>query len=158
MNFDDFALQGDPTPWALPDGTIAPVVTRAGLEDVQTMDSGGAVRVSGVSNKHTPAQRLWYGRVSNSPGFRSVTHHHGEAETGGYVLSGKARIYYGEKFGSYVDMEAGDWVFVPPFMPHVECNMSTSEDLIWLTTRTPDNIVVNLADVTDAELEGFRRS
>ena len=158
MNFDDWVLDGDPTPWALPDGTIAPVVTRGGLEDVQTMDSGGAMRVSGVSNKHTPAMRLWYGRVSNAPGFRSVTHHHGEAETGGYVLSGKARIYYGEKFGSYVDMESGDWVFVPPFMPHVECNMSTTEDLIWLTTRTPDNIVVNLADVDDSELEGYRRA
>jgi uncharacterized RmlC-like cupin family protein len=158
MNFDDYALEGDPTPWALADGTIAPVVTRAGLEDVQTMDSGGAMRVSGVSNKHTPAKRLWYGRVSNAPGFRSVSHHHGEAETGGYVLSGKARIYYGEKFGDYVDLETGDWVFVPPFMPHVECNMSTTEDLIWLTTRTPDNIVVNLADVADSELAGFRRA
>lgn len=158
MNFDDFQLDGDPTPWALPDGTVAPVVTRAGLEDVQTMDSGGAMRVSGVSSLHTPARRLWYGRVSNAPGFRSVTHHHGEAETGGYVLSGKARIYYGEDFGVHVDMEAGDWVFVPPFMPHVECNMSTTEDLVWLTTRTPDNIVVNLADVEDGELEGFRRA
>jgi uncharacterized RmlC-like cupin family protein len=122
------------------------------------MDSGGAYRVSGVSSRHTPARRLWYGRVSNDPGFRSVTHHHGEAETGGYVLSGKARIYYGEKFGSYVDMETGDWVFVPPFMPHVECNMSTTEDLVWLTTRTPDNIVVNLADVEDSELTGYRRA
>jgi uncharacterized RmlC-like cupin family protein len=158
MNFEGYVLEGDPTPWALPDGTIAPVVTRGGLEDVETMDSGGAMRVSGVSSKHTPATRLWYGRVSNEPGFRSVTHHHGEAETGGYVLSGKARIYYGEKFGSYVDMESGDWVFVPPFMPHVECNMSTTEDLVWLTTRTPDNIVVNLADVQDSELEGFRRA
>jgi hypothetical protein len=43
-------------------------------------------------------------------------------------------------------------------MPHVECNMSTTEDLIWLTTRTPDNIVVNLADVADSELAGFRRA
>jgi uncharacterized RmlC-like cupin family protein len=101
MNFDDYALEGDPTPWALADGTIAPVVTRAGLEDVQTMDSGGAMRVSGVSNKHTPAKRLWYGRVSNAPGFRSVSHHHGEAETGGYVLRGRCRIYFGDDYREY---------------------------------------------------------
>ena len=54
-------------------------------------------------------------------------------------------------------MTAGDWVFVPPFMPHVEANMSVTDELVWLTTRTPDNIVVNLDDVDDATLDGFRR-
>jgi hypothetical protein len=33
--------------------------------------------------------------------------------------------------------------------------MSVSEDLVWLTTRTPDNIVVNLADVPDETLAGY---
>ena len=51
------------------------------------------------------------------------------------------------KFEDYVDMEEGDWVFVPPFMPHVECNLSRTEPLIWMTTRTPENIVVNLPEV-----------
>lgn len=158
MNFEGFHLEGDPTRWALPDGRLMPVVTRAGLEDVDTADSGDAIRVSGVSRQHTPATKLWYGKVTNLPGFRSVSHHHGEAETGGYVLSGSARIYYGEDFGEYVDLQTGDWVFVPPFLPHVECNMSTIEPLVWLTTRTPENLVVNLADVDDATLAGFRRN
>lgn len=158
MNFEGYQLEGDPTPWAMPDGRLMPVVTRGGLEDVNTSDSGGAVRISGVSIQHTPARKLWYGKVKNLPGFRSVTHHHGEAETGGYVLSGRARIYYGEEFGEYVDLETGDWVFVPPFLPHVECNMSTTEELIWLTTRTPENLVVNLPDVEDGDLAGYRRS
>ena len=158
FNLDRYQLEGDASSYALPDGRIAPVVTRGGLEDVQTADSGGAVRVSGVSIQHTPATRLWYGKVSNRPGYRSVSHHHGEAETGGYVLQGRARIYYGQGFVDYVDLETGDWVFVPPFMPHVECNMSTTEDLVWLTTRTPENIVVNLEDVDDSILEGFRRA
>ena len=42
-------------------------------------------------------------------------------------------------------------------MPHVEANMSVTEELVWLTTRTPDNIVVNLDDVDDSTLAGFRR-
>jgi uncharacterized RmlC-like cupin family protein len=108
-----------------------------------------------VSIQHTPATRLWFGKVHNDPGFRSVSHHHGEAETGGYVLSGTARIYFGERFADYVDLETGDWVFVPPFMPHVECNRSRTEPLVWLTTRTPENIVVNLPDVADHELPGW---
>ena len=153
-----YVLEGDNTMYAAPSGLVVPVVTRAGREPGDTGQSSGATRISGVSIQHTPATRLWFGKVSNEAGYRSVPHHHGEAETGGYVLSGKARIYYGEQFGSYVDLETGDWVFVPPFLPHVECNMSTTEDLIWLTTRTPDNIVVNLDDVEDSTLEGYRRA
>lgn len=135
-----------------------PVVTRKGKEDQQTGQSGGAVRISGVSPQHTPATRIWYGKVSNEPGYRSFPHHHGEAETGGYVLSGKGRIYFGEDYSKYEDLDEGDFVFVPPFMPHVEANMSVTEDLVWVTARTPDNIVVNLEDVDDSVLEGFRRA
>ena len=135
-----------------------PVVTRAGDEDSQTSSSGGAVRVSGVSIQHTPATRIWFGQVSNLPGYRSLPHHHGEAETGGYVLTGRARIYFGEDYSEFLDMQQGDWVFVPPFMPHVEANMSTTEPLVWLTTRTPDNIVIDLPDVDDSTLAGFARS
>ncbi|MPV35571.1 cupin domain-containing protein [Georgenia subflava] len=135
-----------------------PVVTRRGEEHDRTGQSGGAVRVSGVSIQHTPATKIWFGRVSNEPGFRSLPHHHGEAETGGYVLSGHGRIYFGEAYAEYIDLYEGDWVFVPPHMPHVEANMSVTEDLHWLTTRTPDNLVVNLPDVDDATLAGFRRA
>jgi uncharacterized RmlC-like cupin family protein len=154
-DFSKYELEGDNSMYRLPSGLVAPVVTRAGSESVNTADSGGAVRVSGVSIQHTPARRLWYGKVRNEPGYRSVSHHHGEAETGGYVLSGRARIYFGEKFEDYLDMAEGDWVFVPPFMPHVECNLSRDNPLVWLTTRTPENIVVNLPDVGDAELRDW---
>lgn len=140
------------------DTRVVPVVTRAGQEHGGTAQSGGAVRVSGVGPQHTPATRIWYGKVFNEPGYRSLPHHHGEAETGGYVLTGVARIYFGENYREYLDMSAGDFVFVPPYLPHVEVNMSTTEELIWLTCRTPDNIVVNLPDVDDATLIGYRRA
>lgn len=83
---------------------LKPVVTRKNQEDKQTAQSGGAVRISGVSRQHTPATKLWFGKVSNEPGFRSLPHHHGEAETGGYVLQGRGRIYYGEGYSEWVDM------------------------------------------------------
>ena len=73
-------------------------------------------------------------------------------------MKGKGRIYFGENYSEYLDMAEGDFVFVPPYMPHVEANMSTTEELIWLTTRTPDNIVVNLPEVDDSTLAGFRRA
>lgn len=137
--------------------TVEPVVTRRGHEFEGTAQSGGAKRVSGVSIQHTPATKIWFGKVSNEPGYRSLPHHHGEAETGGYVLAGHGRIYFGENYSQYVDMSEGDFVFVPPFMPHVEVNMSLTDELVWLTTRTPDNIVINLDDVSDESLAGYRR-
>ncbi|EXL03615.1 cupin domain-containing protein [Aquamicrobium defluvii] len=140
------------------DKEVKAVVTRHGQEHTGTGQSGGCVRVSGVSPQHTPATKIWFGRVSNEPGYRSLPHHHGDAETGGYVLKGKGRIYYGEDYKEHVDMGEGDFVFVPPNWPHVEVNMSTTEDLVWLTCRTPDNIVVNLPDVPDESLEGYRRA
>ena len=106
---------------------MVPVVTRAGEEDTNTAQSGDAIRVSGVSIQHTPATKIWFGQVSNTPGYRSLPHHHGEAETGGYVLRGHGRIYFGENYSEFIDMTEGDFVFVPPHMPHVEVNMSTTE-------------------------------
>jgi uncharacterized RmlC-like cupin family protein len=137
--------------------TEKPQVTKAGEEDTHTMSSGDCVRVSGVGPQHTAATKIWFGQVRNDPGYRSLPHHHGEAETGGYVLRGTARIYFGEDYKEFIDMKTGDWVFVPPFMPHVEANMSTTEELIWMTARTPDNIVVNLDEVDDAVLVGYSR-
>ena len=154
-DLSNYVLEGDNSMYRLPSGLVAPVVTRGGLESADTANSGGAIRVSGVSIQHTPATRLWFGKVHNDPGYRSVSHHHGEAETGGYVLSGRARIYFGEEFADYLNMEEGDWVFVPPFMPHVECNLSRTKPLVWMTTRTPENIVVNLPDVADADLRDW---
>ena len=136
----------------------APLVRKSDVTGHDTAQSEGLLRMTGVSADVTPATRIWFGKAINEPGTRSLPHHHGEAETGGYVVSGHARIYFGENYAEYVDMTDGDFVFVPPFMPHIEVNMSTTEELTWLTVRTPSNIVVNLPDVDDSILDGFRRA
>jgi uncharacterized RmlC-like cupin family protein len=135
-----------------------PIVTRSGAEDGRTGQSGGLALVTGVGRQHTPATRLWFGKASNRPGFRSLPHHHGEAETGAYVLSGRARIYFGEGYREFVDLSEGDFMFVPPFLPHLEANMSVTEELWWIACRSPENIVVNLPDIEDASLAGYRRA
>jgi uncharacterized RmlC-like cupin family protein len=135
-----------------------PVVTRAGHEHGNTAQSGGLKLVTGVGPQHTPATKLWFGKASNPPGFRSLPHHHGEAETGAYLLSGRARIYFGKDYREFVEMSEGDFMFVPPFLPHLEANMSTTEELWWLACRSPENIVVNLPDIEDGLLAGYRRA
>ena len=135
-----------------------PLVTRKGQEHGNTGQSGGLKLMTGVGPQHTPATKIWFGKASNPPGFRSLPHHHGAAETGAYVLSGHARVFFGKDLQDYVDLFEGDFMFVPPFIPHLEVNMSTTEELWWLACRTPENIVVNLPDVEDSLLAGYRRA
>jgi uncharacterized RmlC-like cupin family protein len=112
-----------------------------------------AMRYSGVSVENTEVEGLWFGRVHTAVGEYSDPHHHGEAETGGHVLQGRGFIRFGDRYSEIRYLEEGDFVYVPPFVPHIEGNASASEELIWLTTRTPDNIVVNLVDQDIADLE-----
>jgi uncharacterized RmlC-like cupin family protein len=92
------------------------------------------------------SSQLWMGLVACDPGKESGGHHHGKAETASYILSGHMRIYYGEQFEEYVDIGPGDFVYVPPFVPHIERNLSDYEPLILITGCTPRYIVINLAD------------
>jgi len=121
-------------------------VVRGSQVTTNTAQSAGALRVAGISEDNTPATRIWLGKLSNEPGHHSVAHHHGEAETAAFVLKGSARIYYGADYREYVDLEEGDFLFVPPYFPHIESNRSETDELVWLTARSPDNIVVNLED------------
>lgn len=112
-----------------------------------------ALRYSGVSVETTQVENLWFGRVHTGVGEVSDPHHHGEAETGGYVLQGRGFIRFGERYEQIVYMSEGDFVYVPPFVPHIEGNLSHTEELIWLTTRNPDNIVVNLENQDIADID-----
>jgi uncharacterized RmlC-like cupin family protein len=120
--------------------------------------TNNARRISGVSKENSAADKIWFGKVYTGPGEVSGAHHHGEAQTGGYVLKGRGYIRYGVGYEKVVYLEAGDFVFVPPFMPHIEGNASKTEELVWMTTRTPDNIVVNLQDQDITEIEIDYRS
>lgn len=125
------------------------LIRGADLSDV-TGQTQGAQRLVAIGPNPDAAARskgIWMGRVSNEPGMRSLPHHHGEAETAGYILSGHARIYWGNGYEQYVDLHTGDFCYVPPMLPHIEANVSTTDELIFLTCRVPDNIVVNLEDV-----------
>jgi uncharacterized RmlC-like cupin family protein len=119
------------------------VVVKGGGNTLDTTQTQGSVRVEGIGPS-TDADNVWMGRVRNQPGEWSLPHHHGVAETAGFVLAGRARIYFGEGYLEYVDLEAGDMVYVPPMLPHIEGNLSETEPLEFITARTPRNIVVNL--------------
>ena len=110
-----------------------------------TAQTRGMERRPGIDAKTTGAKRVWLGLVTCAPNTKGPPHHHGEAETAAYVVSGHVRVYYGEEFGDYVDGGPGDFIFVPPYLHHIEANV-TDEPAEAVLSRAPDNIVVNLEE------------
>ncbi len=119
-------------------------LVKANALDVNTAQTPGMPRRSGVSKENTNAERLWAGRVTGEPGLNSGAHHHAEAETAGYLLSGSCRLYFGDDYQDFVDMLPGDFVYVGPWVPHIEVNLSKTDPCEFVTFRTPANLVVNL--------------
>ncbi|MPZ60609.1 MAG: cupin domain-containing protein [Propionibacteriales bacterium] len=117
-------------------------VVRAGNLSEATAQTPGMTRRAGIDP--SISRGLWVGRVATGPGFNSGVHHHGEAETVGHVLEGRARIRYGDGYKSFVDLDPGDFIYIGPYVPHIEENLSDTEPLEFVTIRSPDNIVVNL--------------
>jgi len=126
-----------------------PKIIRAVDLTEATAQTEGALRRAGVSKENSDSTRIWLGKVHTPPGHTSEAHHHGAAETAGYVLKGRAFLLFGEGYRERVELEEGDFVFVPPNMPHVEGNASDVDELVWMTARSPDNIVVNLGRVPE---------
>ena len=103
-------------------------------------------RLEAISGKTVGADKLWMGETHVSPDTSSGDHHHGEAETAIYVVSGHPRFVFLED-GEEVVLETGpgDYVFVPPFTPHREENRSPDEPAVVVIARsTQEGIVVNL--------------
>jgi uncharacterized RmlC-like cupin family protein len=132
----DTALNNGPGPGKL-------LVVRGGTLSSNTAQTVGMPRRAAISKETTGAQHLWVGRVVGEPGMDSGPHHHGEAETCGFILSGTPRIYYGEEYAEFVDLEPGDFIYIGPFVPHIESNPHDTP-VEFITARSPDNIVVNL--------------
>ena len=113
-----------------------PVVTRQGQESANTGQSGGLMLVTGVGPQNTPATKIWFGKASNPPGFRSLPHHHGEAETGAYLLAGRARIYFGNDYREYVIPIAPRNLTTAPPHPRLELRCGLNAGILECRTLT----------------------
>ena len=122
----------------------APYVIRGPGAASDTAQTRAMERRPGIT-PDSGASKIWMGLVSGAPNERGPVHHHGEAETAVYLLSGHVRVYYGEDFAEWVEAGPGDFLFVPAHIHHVEAN-PYDEPFQGVLARGPDNIVVNLAD------------
>jgi uncharacterized RmlC-like cupin family protein len=106
-------------------------------------------RFEAVSNTTVGAEKLWMGQTHVAPAMASGNHHHGEAETAIYVVSGHPRFVFADGDREVgIDTSPGDYVFVPPFAPHREENPRPDEEAVVVIARsTQVGIVVNLSSL-----------
>lgn len=103
-------------------------------------------RIATISAQTVGSQAIFMGQTHVAPGTSSGPHHHGRSETGIYVVSGHPVFVYREA-GEEARLETspGDYIFVPPFVPHIEANPSPDEEAIIVVARsTQEAIVENL--------------
>jgi uncharacterized RmlC-like cupin family protein len=111
-----------------------------------TAQTPGMRRYEAISGARNGSRKIWMGESRIEPGMISGDHHHGEAETGIYVVSGHPVFVFLEAGAERrVQTGPGDYVFVPPYVPHREENPSTDEHAVVVLARsTQAGIVVNL--------------
>jgi len=122
-------------------------IIRRPERDRSTAQTPGMIREAGISASLTGSLGLWMGVAVNEPGQRSGAHHHGDNETGIYVLRGRVRFRWGARLEHVMDAEPGDFVFVPPYEVHLEENLDPEGPAELLLARTSqEQIVVNVPD------------
>jgi uncharacterized RmlC-like cupin family protein len=124
---------------------------RGGELSAATAQTSGMVRSAAISGDLTGARSLWMGRTEIGPGASSGDHHHGASETGIYVVSGSPVFVFRDAVtGELVRLETqpGDYVWVPPDVPHREENPSADTAAVVVIARsTQEAIVVNVAEL-----------
>jgi uncharacterized RmlC-like cupin family protein len=120
-------------------------IVHAGELDLNTPQTPGMTRAAAITHARTGASRLWAGTVVVQPNAKTGAHHHGEVETVLYIIKGRARMRWGEKLEFMEEAGPGDFIYVPPFVPHQEINAKRDEPVEAVVVRSgQEPVVVNL--------------
>ena len=104
--------------------------------DTRTAQTPGLNRAAAITQDSAGARKLWAGTVTIHPGAATGVHHHGSLETVLYVVRGRARMRWGERLEFSAEAGPGDFLFVPPHVPHQESNASDTEVLECVLVRS----------------------
>jgi uncharacterized RmlC-like cupin family protein len=119
--------------------------------DPNTAQTPGMDRAAAINFARAGAQKIWAGTVKIHPNAKTGAHHHGHLESVIYVLKGRARMRWGERLEYVAEAAAGDFIFVPPYVPHQEINASTDETLECVLVRSDNEAVVVNLDIEPVE-------
>ena len=113
--------------------------------DANTAQTPGMNRAAAITTATAGAEKLWAGTVVIHPNAKTGAHHHGPVESVIYVVTGKARMKWGDRLEFIAEAGPGDFIYVPPFVPHQEINASDDEPLSCVLVRSgQEPVVVNL--------------
>ena len=113
--------------------------------DGNTPQTPGMSRAAAINYARVGAQKIWAGTVNVLPNARTGAHHHGALESVIYVVRGAARMRWGERLEFMAEAQAGDFIFVPPYVPHQEINALADSPLECVLVRSDnESVVVNL--------------
>ena len=110
--------------------------------DAHTPQTAGMRRLAAISHGLAGSEKLWAGVLLAEPGTASSVHHHGPLETVVYVLSGRSRVRWGPRLEHEADLEPGDFLLIPPYLPHQEINPSPDRATQWVVVRSGQEAVV----------------
>ena len=132
---------------------------RAGELSSATAQTAGMQRLAALSGDSVGSEKIWMGETHVSPSTVSDNHHHGESETAIFVRSGHPQFVFHDGHDEVrVTTAPGDYVFVPPYVPHREENPDPDHPAVIVIARsTQEAIVVNLCElyaVSDQPHEG----
>ena len=120
-------------------------VVRGDQLDANTTQTPGMKRLAAITAASANAQKIWAGTVTIHPDAKTGPHHHGALESIIYVVSGQARMRWGEQLEYAAEAGPGDFIFVPPYVPHQEINANSDEPLQCVLVRNDQEpVVVNL--------------
>jgi uncharacterized RmlC-like cupin family protein len=119
--------------------------------DGNTPQTPGMSRAAAINFARVGAQKLWAGTVDVQPNAKTGAHHHGHLESIIYVVRGRARMRWGERLEYVAEAEPGDFIYVPPYVPHQEINALPDEPLECVLVRSDQEAVVVNLDITPAE-------
>ena len=119
--------------------------------DPNTPQTPGMNRAAAINFARVGAEKLWAGTVTIHANAKTGAHHHGPLESIIYVLKGRARMRWGEALEFVAEAGPGDFIYVPPFVPHQEINASSDEPLECVLVRSGGEAVVVNLDIAPVE-------
>jgi uncharacterized RmlC-like cupin family protein len=126
-------------------------VIPAGALDTNTPQTPGMTRAAAINYARVGAQKLWAGTVSICANAKTGAHHHGALESVIYVVRGRARMRWGDRLEYVAEASPGDFIYVPPYVPHQEINASADETLECVLVRSDNEAVVVNLDIESVE-------
>ncbi|AYQ28857.1 MULTISPECIES: cupin domain-containing protein [unclassified Polaromonas] len=119
--------------------------------DGNTAQTPGMDRRAAINFARVGAQKLWAGTVTIHADAKTGAHHHGHLESVIYVIRGRARMRWGEHLEFTAEAGPGDFIYVPPYVPHQEINASPTEVLECVLCRSDGEAVAVNLDIEPVE-------